>query len=239
MVGAQKSNRCDTCLRRKVKVSLPKISSPRIRAVGPVSLMMLQCDEAWPVCGQCKVKNRVCPARPSLKFVNQGSKMQRQQRPESDMPGGFLLERTLHRSPVSRHMCALMPLAPSEILCLSFIDSLQLKDPSFNLRTLGEFLWEVPKYLGNSKPLDDVIACLLAAQKQLARDANHEQTINRRLYGRALQSLQAALAAPESCCSSDTLAATAMMHRIEVSSLRFLVRRSGPHHCCMQLLENF
>ena len=111
-----------------------------------------------------------------------------------------------------------VPLAPSEELCLSFINALQVKDASLNLRTIGEFVWEIPRYLGSSEPLDNAIACVLASFDQLALDANHAQALNRRLYGRTLQSLRSALVEPGSWRSTGTLAATVMMHRIEVTS---------------------
>ncbi|KAH8124961.1 hypothetical protein ACSS6W_005203 [Trichoderma asperelloides] len=207
MVGAQRSNRCETCRRRKIK-----------------------CDEAWPVCGQCKAKNRMCPARPALKVLDDGLKILRRHGATANLPGDSyagsnvsLLDTAQpaslpgYKSHNSRHsrMHDSMPLSPSEQLCLTFIDSLQVTNFSYSLRVLGEFVWEVPRYLGNSKALDGAITCVLASQKQLLLNGDDGLTINAQLYNRALLSLRAALAGPRSCCSSDTLAATVMMHRIE------------------------
>lgn len=191
-----------------------------------------QCDEAWPVCGQCKAKNRMCPARPALKVLDDGLKILRRHGATANLPGDSYAGSNLslldtsqlaslpgYKSHNSRHsrMHDSVPLSPSEQLCLTFIDSLQLNNFSYSLRVLEEFVWEVPRYLGNSKALDGAITCVLASQKQLLLNGDDGLTINAQLYNRALLSLRTALAGPHSCCSSDTLAATVMMHRIEVS----------------------
>lgn len=178
----------------------------------------------------------MCPARPALKILDEGPKILRQHRATTSFPGNSnagdnvpslgttqfassLPRCKSHNSRQGSRIHDSVPLAPSEQLCLTFIDSLQLKDFSYNLRVLGEFVWEVPRYLGSSKALDGAITCVLASQKQLLINGNGSRlTINAQLYNRALLSLRTALAGPHSCCSSDTLAATVMMHRIEVST---------------------
>ncbi|KAL6884422.1 hypothetical protein GGI43DRAFT_419535 [Trichoderma evansii] len=174
----------------------------------------------------------MCPARPALKVLDEGPKILRQHKAAAKCPGDLNAEGSIssfvttqfaplpghkpHNSRQGSHIHDPVPLAPSEQLCLSFIDSLQLKNFSYSLRVLGEFVWEVPRYLGSSKALDGAITCVLASQKQLLLNGNDSRlTINAQLYNRALLSLRTALAGPHSCCSSDTLAATVMMHRIE------------------------
>lgn len=112
-----------------------------------------------------------------------------------------------------------MPLTQSEKLCFAFISSLELKNRSYNLSVMGEFVWHMPQHLGKSNALDSVTACLLAAHKKLLRGGNQSGMINPDMYSSALRSVRKALVDPQSWRSTNTLCATVLLHRLEVRTL--------------------
>jgi hypothetical protein len=119
--------------------------------------------------------------------------------------------------PVAR-MSDAMPLSDTEQLCLSFINTLQTKQPAHRLRAIGEFAWEVPKVLGNSTALDCATSCLVASQmKLLQRSGKSLLEIDTRTYTKAIQNLNTALLDAETWNSASTLAATLILHRLDVS----------------------
>ncbi|KAI1385700.1 uncharacterized protein F4822DRAFT_351614 [Hypoxylon trugodes] len=197
MVGAQKSNRCDTCRKRKIK-----------------------CDEDWPVCGQCKRSNRTCPPRSALKVVDEGVKL-RSTGSSSDGEDGSsntsLVVPHVNRrgksprvnSPIS------LPLTPAEQLAFDLVDSLKADDKSYSLNVIGEFVRDVPRHIGRSEALDSVTACMLVTHKHILSGRPNNWQIHPRLYSTALQNVRCALVDPQNWASAVTLCATVLLHRIE------------------------
>jgi hypothetical protein len=109
-----------------------------------------------------------------------------------------------------------IPLSASERLSFDVINTVRIETPSFSLRIIGEFIWQIPQLLGRSHALDSVVACMLASHKHLLHGGDPAGRINRQLYSRACHRLQLALNDSNQWCSLSTVYATVFMHRIEV-----------------------
>jgi hypothetical protein len=189
------------------------------------------------VCGPCKKKNRPCPARPAVKFINgrpgkpsasaaSVSKLSNPPRGGRSVPSASMQPASctdmygysgtdMHIAPLSDTM----PLSGTEQLCLSLIDTLQTQQPWHRLAAIGEFAWEVPKVLGSSPALDCATSCLLSSQlKLLQQGATSMLEIDPVLYCKAVMNLNAALLGAESWKSAGTLAATLILQRLDVST---------------------
>ncbi|RFU23899.1 hypothetical protein B7463_g12441, partial [Scytalidium lignicola] len=217
-----------------------------------------QCDEGWPVCGQCQSGNRPCPPRPALKIVDESAKFrpqtitQRKPSPDSRKgePASYdeLLPQVKHAElskldrTGSHGVGAAIPLAPSERLPFAFIDALKIENPAYSLLTLGEFTRDIPRLVGHGDAVDSVVAALLTSHEHLLRGGDPSSRIDPGLYSRALCNMQRELYDPEKWRSSSTLCATIIMHRIEAafgtlpnpalrihaSGVAALLQKSGP-----------
>ena len=119
-----------------------------------------------------------------------------------------LRRRNLVRQPVS--------MSASETLSGHFIATLQIEDPSFCLRVLGDFICQIPQLLGHSQAIDAAALCVITSYEHFLRGSDPSRRINPHLYGNALQSLQRALNDPEEWYSLGTLCSTILLHRLEV-----------------------
>ncbi|KAH8694028.1 hypothetical protein BGW36DRAFT_384198 [Talaromyces proteolyticus] len=213
MVGALKSNRCDTCRLRKIK-----------------------CDQAWPLCGPCRRSNRHCPPRSSLKVIDDGATVRRKHTASlrgkanvgNDISGLFIEET--------------IPLSPSERLVCAFTSCLHTETPSRSLNHLGASLSQMPRHFGSSSALDSVAACMVDSHSTITRDTKTPCSIKPQLHARALRSVQEAINDPKEWNSTNTLCAVLLLHRIESvfgeslgsnmlvhgSGLAALVQKRGP-----------
>ncbi|KIM93552.1 hypothetical protein OIDMADRAFT_184715 [Oidiodendron maius Zn] len=213
MVGALRSNRCETCRKRKIK-----------------------CDEVWPVCTPCKRGNRDCPPRPSLKVIDSSAQLRQQlgkqvrrKKPrrsckdedvkkseEAPSRNKFAISHCkVGRGAFDLLLQATMNLTPSNQLCCAFLDCLHTQPPAYNLEIIGSFAWQIPQRFGLSDALDDVAACMMASHMAIVRGASQFSRINPKLYTRALRSVYSALEDPNECRSSNTLCAILLLQRIE------------------------
>jgi hypothetical protein len=115
--------------------------------------------------------------------------------------------------------CAIpKPIPPSRIdeLIHAFVTQLSITDIRYRLLPYGSFLAYLPQRCGYSAALDDSAICYLTAHASLLRGDPPKKWIVPKLYGRALCSLQHALNDPNERFSTNTLAATALMNRLEV-----------------------
>jgi hypothetical protein len=118
-------------------------------------------------------------------------------------------------------LLAPMTLTPSEQLSYEFINCLHIQDPSYSLKIIGAFVWQIPERSGSSAALDDVTACMLASHAAIVRGSSPSLRINPILYTRALWSVRQALDDQSEWKSSNTLCAVLLLHRIEVSHTLF------------------
>ena len=114
-----------------------------------------------------------------------------------------------------------MTLTPSEQLAYEFINSLHIQCPSYSLKIIGAFVWQIPERFGSSAALDDVAACMLASHAAIVRGSGPSSRINSMLYARALRSVHQAINDQKEWKSSNTLCAVLLLHRIEVSHTLF------------------
>ncbi|KAH8812699.1 hypothetical protein F5884DRAFT_315355 [Xylogone sp. PMI_703] len=217
MVGALRNNSCKTCRGRKVK-----------------------CDQAWPICGPCMRSGRLCPPRPSLQVIDE-TELLRERLTKARSRKKLIRSQNQHRfqgedekrcisrtsSPDAMSTRATLSLTPSERLSYSLIDSIHTEDPSSCLGILGIFISQIPRRLGTNVALDHVTECLLRAHTSLLRGDGPSKWINRRLYVRALRSVQHAIKDPAEEQWSNTLCATLVLQRIEAAFNQSVVPEPG------------
>lgn len=173
------------------------------------------------MCGPCQRGSRVCPPRPSLKIIDDGAKyrkaLSRSKSEVTKIHEGEIISSNNDSLQTSNNVQAHVSMSASEKLSCRVIAMLQIEDPSFSLRVVGDFICQIPRLLGHCQAIDATALCAITSYEHFLRGSDPSRRINPDLYGRALQSLQRSLNNPKEWNSLGTLCSVILLHRLEVS----------------------
>ncbi|KAH7130741.1 hypothetical protein B0J11DRAFT_523991 [Dendryphion nanum] len=110
-----------------------------------------------------------------------------------------------------------LPLSPADSLASRLHTFLQWEEHGGDVKVpiRGVWLRQLPQRFGTSPALDHAISCLIASHEAVARGDNPSTWLDFKQYGKALKSLQHAIDRPNEQLSTNTVAAVAVMWRIE------------------------
>ncbi|KAF5013129.1 hypothetical protein FDECE_849 [Fusarium decemcellulare] len=224
MVGTRRTNACETCRRRRVKCDEVRpvcgqcaikgracTDSPARKLIW-VKDKQLSCDE--PTHAVSGDNTPVTTANKAMCLVKITS-----------IPGGSLIHK--HRldaipspeSTASRLAKLSLTRAPKanavDRLRTGFVTAYKKSTPGFCLSGYSHHLSDIPRYLGNSKALDEALACLVRTHTLRIRGETWGKAQNA-LYLRALRSLQDALDSPTEARRSTTMCAITFLSWVEI-----------------------
>ncbi|VUC30846.1 unnamed protein product [Clonostachys rosea] len=237
MPGVPKSQGCQSCKLRKIKVSRdvlnPSFATKQIIACGR-DLTCSQCDETWPACCHCQTSKLICPGPAQLfKFVNTGfqvpGKKKRlkgsspQQHGAEGVWHNLQLQRAHHsgtnakgRSTVKDPVCQIYSpraIAPTagELSSMRLIS--HLEGGLQRIAHLGmTFVTKLPTRIQGSSCLRDSAELFCSALADFQHPESKQDLMLLPQYGKALRSLRLALM-NEEAYKAETLAAVALMER--------------------------
>ncbi|OAA78866.1 Zn(2)-C6 fungal-type DNA-binding domain protein [Akanthomyces lecanii RCEF 1005] len=172
---------------------------PTFRGCDACHRQKKKCDQASPRCARCARLKIPCTGKGQLryKFKEQGIT--------------FALAKTLPSKSSSPKSLS-PPASPSnEITRLSgrFASALQIDDPQFDLKCLGDWFARIPNHAGSSELLDNATETFLDAFDDLRSGQQSLKTLSK--YGKALTSLTIALQDPQQTKSPYTLCSIFMI----------------------------
>ncbi|KAK4500844.1 hypothetical protein PRZ48_009036 [Zasmidium cellare] len=194
------ARRCATCKARKIK-----------------------CDQDWPACGQCKSRDKECPGSPrKVKFMplrtlpekktkSKDNSVQIAERSENDI-------RTRDHP---NHLTGYRLLDYEHVMspCLAWsvskqlVQTIAIDNDGSSFFASCSYIEDVPRLLDSSPALTATIACCLDACQRTRLFPRCSRTLDARLYGRALTTINEAL---ERCPSqTSTFLAVVLLARME------------------------
>lgn len=219
-------------------------SSPRELKTSHLTSHHLQCDAAWPQCGNCARYHKECSGPLSeRKFVqNNNHSATKRSKFEKDLllngphtanptPSGKLVDinlqaarngsGTFHKMRILSENVrkAQVPMSKEDVLISRLASFLSTFEGSgYDLSLPGKALKLMACRVSASAALKDSISCLIATYETLREGLPAKDMMDSKTYHRALRSLQRAVDDPQQQASVETLAATTIVHRIQVGS---------------------